>query len=1075
MATRMQQRRGTAAQWISTNNGDGPVLEVGEIGFESDTGKFKIGDGVNHWVDLNYFVDGAELSNIIDGAPELLNTLNELAAAIGDDPTFFTTVATNLSNHASDTTNVHGIANTADLATKSYADGKASDAQAAAEQYSDSLASNYDAAGTASSAVSTHNLDTTNVHGIADTALLATQEYVDDAISNSAVDQSSLAGVGIDWNSGTQQFDVDSTVTINDGSQVLTNKTISTADNNITVAVSDISDVTATASELNILDGATVTTAEINHVSGVTSSVQTQLDAKASATDLSNHASDTTSVHGISDTAQLAYKNAASQTFTGNMEVDGNLVVDGNFTVNGTNFAASATSITIEDNLVQLAHQNTGNTVDLGLVVAYNDGAVKHSGIVRDVSADKWKLFKDVTDEPATTVNFLQGSLDDLEVAGLTASSITVGSVSNTEIGYLDGVTSAIQTQLDGKISASSTNALTNKTIAFGSNTVSGTLAEFNTAVTDANLASLAGSETLTNKTISGANNTLSNIGNASLTNSSVTVNGTAISLGSSGTITAANPNALTIGTGLSGTSYTGSSAVTIAIDSTVATLSGTQTLTNKTISSGVLTGTLTAGGGVGTNGQVLQSTGTGVQWATSSAYSAPTLGTTSIPSGATVTTVAGLTLQNASLSGTTRMSPVLSVVPLGGFGGVSTAITFDGINWVAGGNLPSNGGSFIYDVAVYGAGQHLVFGNNISSNYAASTNGITWTTRAIPGGGTGGFNASCVNGTFLLTSSRSVGSTVAYTSTDGINWTTRTLVRDNSNGGWGKASYGRGVFVVPCRTFATAVNTSSDGGATWAARTIASTSSDFASSAYGNGIFVVPANHSNNQATAVYATSPDGISWTQRAFPITSFFRDIAFGNNTFVVTVSGSSTTNFTANTNILTSSDGTNWTTRTLPASKAWSTVAYINGLFVVSCFTDNTIVYSTNGVTWTLGTTLGTGGGAQASSALYYPQDADKIVGETSQPINLSTYTVQPNDRNLIFNVSGTCTITLPSPGAFPGRTINVKSVSSTTLNSAVAFVQPLGSLSPGTAILSGSGAKFAQLVSDGLYWIIMQAN
>jgi len=90
---------------------------------------------------------------------------------------------------------------------------------------------------------------------------------------------------------------------------------------------------------------------------------------------------------------------------------------------------------------------------------------------------------------------------------------------------------------------------------------------------------------TLTNKTLSGANNTFSNIGNSSLTNSSLTVNGTTIALGASGTITAANPQALTIGTGLSGTSYNGSSAVTVAIDSTVATLTGTQTLTNKTIS----------------------------------------------------------------------------------------------------------------------------------------------------------------------------------------------------------------------------------------------------------------------------------------------------------------------------------------------------------------------------------------------------------------------------------------------------------------------------------------------------------
>jgi hypothetical protein len=60
MATRMQQRRGTAAQWISTNAGDGPVLNAGEIGFESDTGKFKIGDGTNHWVDLNYFLDAVD-------------------------------------------------------------------------------------------------------------------------------------------------------------------------------------------------------------------------------------------------------------------------------------------------------------------------------------------------------------------------------------------------------------------------------------------------------------------------------------------------------------------------------------------------------------------------------------------------------------------------------------------------------------------------------------------------------------------------------------------------------------------------------------------------------------------------------------------------------------------------------------------------------------------------------------------------------------------------------------------------------------------------------------------------------
>lgn len=46
------------------------------------------------------------------------------------------------------------------------------------------------------------------------------------------------------------------------------------------------------------------------------------------------------------------------------------------------------------------------------------------------------------------------------------------------------------------------TDTLTNKTIALGSNTVSGTIAEFNTALTDANFATIDGTETLTNKTL---------------------------------------------------------------------------------------------------------------------------------------------------------------------------------------------------------------------------------------------------------------------------------------------------------------------------------------------------------------------------------------------------------------------------------------------------------------------------------------------------------------------------------------------------------------------------------------------
>jgi hypothetical protein len=111
---------------------------------------------------------------------------------------------------------------------------------------------------------------------------------------------------------------------------------------------------------------------------------------------------------------------------------------------------------------------------------------------------------------------------------------------------------------------------------------------------------------------------------NAQLANNSVTYNGITVALGASGTITAASPNALTISTGLTGTSYNGSTAVTIAIDSTVATLTGTQTLTNKTISGASNTLTNIANASL-TNSSV-------------------TVGTTAIALGASSLTLGGLT-----------------------------------------------------------------------------------------------------------------------------------------------------------------------------------------------------------------------------------------------------------------------------------------------------------------------------------------------------------------------------------------------------------------------------------------------
>jgi major tropism determinant Mtd-like protein/collagen triple helix repeat protein len=61
---RFELRRGPAAEWVDEN----PVLAAGEPGYETDTGKFKIGDGVQVWNNLPYFLPDEDISTLIAAA-----------------------------------------------------------------------------------------------------------------------------------------------------------------------------------------------------------------------------------------------------------------------------------------------------------------------------------------------------------------------------------------------------------------------------------------------------------------------------------------------------------------------------------------------------------------------------------------------------------------------------------------------------------------------------------------------------------------------------------------------------------------------------------------------------------------------------------------------------------------------------------------------------------------------------------------------------------------------------------------------------------------------------------------------
>ena len=83
----------------------------------------------------------------------------------------------------------------------------------------------------------------------------------------------------------------------------------------------------------------------------------------------------------------------------------------------------------------------------------------RFAAVARDASDGAIKFLTNITTKPTSTINFSEAGavyadivVDDITADAITATSATIGDVSNTELQYLNGVTSAVQTQLDAKL-----------------------------------------------------------------------------------------------------------------------------------------------------------------------------------------------------------------------------------------------------------------------------------------------------------------------------------------------------------------------------------------------------------------------------------------------------------------------------------------------------------------------------------------------------------------------------------------------------------------------------------------------
>lgn len=321
----------------------------------------------------------------------------------------------------------------------------------------------------------------------------------------------------------------DADVSTIDGTETLTNKTLASP-----VVTTQL---TSSSASFALLDtpttinfGAAATTFNIGNTNA----------AVANTVNLATAATNT----GLTKTVNLGTGGASGSTTNinigsasgGTTTVNKDLVVSGDLTVNGTTTTINSTTLSVDD-----------KNIVLGDIASPTNTTADGGGITLKGATDKTFNYVNATGLWTANIGIeatsFKGSanLTNGTIASLASLQFALGaqadefSIDGTLAGNSDTALpteKAVKTYVDGQNSV--TQTLSNKTIALGSNTVSGTLAQFNTAVTDADLASLAGSETLTNKTINAANNTLSNIANSSLTNSSISINGSAISLGGS-------------------------------------------------------------------------------------------------------------------------------------------------------------------------------------------------------------------------------------------------------------------------------------------------------------------------------------------------------------------------------------------------------------------------------------------------------------------------------------------------------------------------------------------------------------
>jgi hypothetical protein len=386
MATvRLQLRRGTASQWTSAN----PILAAGELGVESDTNLFKFGNGSTTWTALAY----ANNSDVAIGEISQDAINNALSMGAG------------LSKTYDDGANTITITVDSTIATKTYADD----------------------------AVTAHQNDTTSVHGITNTEdivyLTGAQTLSGKTLSNVVLSGTPTAP--------TQAANDNST-------KIATTEYVQTELADLIGTAPALLDTLGELSDA-LNDNENYAAAMTSTITGINNSLATKLPT----TDFTAHLTDTTDVHGISDTANLVYT-SDSRLSDNRTPVNGSVVAASMATDSITTQSITDAAVTgqkIADDAVtaaKIAASAVGTseiaddavTADKIATGSVGSSEIASNAVGSDHIAASAVGTSEIADDAVTADKIAASAVGTSEIAdyAVTATKIATGSVGSSEI-----------------------------------------------------------------------------------------------------------------------------------------------------------------------------------------------------------------------------------------------------------------------------------------------------------------------------------------------------------------------------------------------------------------------------------------------------------------------------------------------------------------------------------------------------------------------------------------------------------------------------------------------------------------